>query len=127
MQFLLDTHTFIWFINGDHLLPEKVINDIKNVNNKCFISVASIWEIAIKYKLNKLELQSGFDRILDFLTNNQIEMLPITFEHIQTLNTLDFHHRDPFDRLIISQGVYEKLTIITKDKNFKKYTVKVQW
>jgi PIN domain nuclease of toxin-antitoxin system len=127
MQLLLDTHTFIWFINGDNLLPDEVIGNIKNLKNKCFISIASIWEISIKYSLNKLKLKSGFDKIITFLIDNDIQILPITFEHIQLLNTLDFHHRDPFDRIIIAQGACEGLTIITKDENFIKYPVKISW
>jgi len=108
-------------------LPETAINDIKNVKYKCFISIASIWEIAIKANLNKLELKSDFDKIIDFLAYNEIEILPITFEHIQMLNNLEFHHKDPFDRIIIAQGIAEQLTIITKDESFKKYDVSVQW
>ncbi|HEX8376361.1 MAG TPA: type II toxin-antitoxin system VapC family toxin [Pedobacter sp.] len=127
MQLLLDTHTFIWFINGDNLLPDEVIGNIKNLKNKCFISIASIWEISIKSSLNKLKLKSGFDKIITFLIDNDIQILPITFEHIQLLNTLDFHHRDPFDRIIIAQGACEGLTIITKDENFIKYPVKISW
>jgi PIN domain nuclease of toxin-antitoxin system len=97
MSFLLDTHTFIWFINGDLSLPKRVVNEIKNLNNQCFVSIASIWEIAIKSKLNKLSLLSEFDKIVEFLDENQIEILPITFNHILSLNELEIHHRDPFD------------------------------
>jgi PIN domain nuclease of toxin-antitoxin system len=127
MVFLLDTHTFIWFINGDRSLSETAINNIKNVDHTCFISIASIWEIAIKTNLNKLSLKSDFDEIIDLLDNNKIEILPITFEHIQILNRLEFHHKDPFDRIIIAQGLSEKFIIITKDEIFKKYPVEVQW
>lgn len=127
MVFLLDTHTFIWFINGDRSLSETAINNIKNFDHTCFISIASIWEIAIKTNLNKLSLKSDFDEIIDLLDNNKIEILPITFEHIQILNRLEFHHKDPFDRIIIAQGLSEKFIIITKDEIFKKYPVEVQW
>ena len=127
MRFLLDTHVLIWYINGDKSLSKSAINDVKNINNECFISIASIWEIAIKVNLNKLELKSGFDKIIDFLTDLNIEILPITFEHIQILNTLEYHHKDPFDRMIISQATAEQLTIITKDENFRKYQVMVKW
>ncbi len=127
MVFLLDTHTFIWFINGDRSLSETAINNIKNVDHICFISIASIWEIAIKTNLNKLSLKSDFDEIIDLLDNNKIEILPITFEHIQILNRLEFHHKDPFDRIIIAQGLSEKFIVITKDEIFKKYPVEVQW
>ena len=77
--------------------------------------------------MNKLELKSEFDQIIDFLTDLDIEILPITFEHIQILNTLEYHHKDPFDRMIISQAIAEQLTIITKDENFRKYQVMVKW
>ena len=127
MQLLLDTHTFIWFISGDKALPKKVVAIIKNVDNKCFISIASIWEIAIKSSLNKLTLKSGFNKISDFLSENDIEILPITFEHLQTVLSLKYHHRDPFDRLIISQGLVENLTLVTKDEHFKSYTDKILW
>lgn len=127
MQLLLDTHTFIWFINGDSSLPNKIIDEIKNLKNQCFISIVSIWEIAIKCKLNKLSLNADFNRILDFLDQNQIEILPISFDHIIKLNELDFYHRDPFDRIIIAQGMSENLTILTKDQNFSLYKVKALW
>ena len=86
-----------------------------------------IWEIAIKMRLNKLQLQSDFNKITDFCIENEIDILPITFEHIQKLNELDFYHKDPFDRLIIAQGITEKFTIVTKDENFKLYSVKCIW
>lgn len=127
MSYLLDTHTFIWFINGDLSLPKKVINEIKNPKNQCFISIASIWEIAIKTKLNKLSLLSQFDNIIEFLDENQIEILPITFNHIVTLNELEFHHRDPFDRILLAQAITEGLTILSKDKNFTLYNANVFW
>lgn len=127
MSYLLDTHTFIWFINGDSSLPEKVINEIKNLNNQCFISIASIWEIAIKSKLNKLSILSEFDKIVEFLDQNQIEILPISFNHILSLNQLEFYHRDPFDRILIAQAITEELILLSKDKNFILYDVDVFW
>lgn len=127
MPILLDTHTFIWFINGDPNLPKEVIKEIRNLKNQCFISIASIWEIAIKSKLGKLSFSGGFGKLEEFLTENQIEILPITFNHIQVLNDLEFHHRDPFDRILIAQGISEKITILSKDQNFKLYNVAVLW
>ncbi len=127
MQLLLDTHTFIWFISGDTSLPGKVRELIKDIDNKCFISIASLWEIAIKSSLKKLTLKSGFDKIAGFLIENDIEILPITFEHLQQLLQLTFHHRDPFDRIIIAQGISERLTIISKDEHFSSYTKHVLW
>lgn len=127
MQLLLDTHTFIWFISGDQALPQRALNAIKDTDNKCYISIASIWEIAIKFSLKKLELKSDFDNIIDFLAANDIEILPINFQHLQKVIGLEFHHRDPFDRIIIAQGLVENLTIITKDENFPKYTDRLLW
>ena len=127
MELLLDTHAFIWFIDGDNSLPEKAVNTIKEINNKCFISVASLWEIAIKSSLKKIELKSGFNKINDFLAENDIDILPITFDHLQKLLELPYHHRDPFDRIIISQGLSENFTIVTKDKEFESYTEKILW
>jgi len=127
MELLLDTHAFIWFVNGDDSLPVNVKDEIKDVRNKCFLSIASLWEIAIKISLGKLELKSDFNKVADFLSANDIDILPITFEHIQKLLSLKYHHRDPFDRIIISQGIADKLTVLTKDKYFKKYRVKIMW
>lgn len=127
MDLLLDTHALIWFINGDNQLPNKSIEIIKNIEVRCFVSIASIWEIAIKISLRKLELNGGFDEISEIITRYDIELLPLTFDHIQKLLELDFHHRDPFDRIIIAQGLVEKMTIVTKDENFPKYGVQLIW
>ncbi len=127
MRLLLDTHPFIWFINGDNQLPEKVKILIADSENECFLSIASIWEIAIKTSLGKLELQSDFDKITDFLLDNGIEILPIKFEHLQTLLKLEYYHRDPFDRVIISQGIAENLMVLSKDEIFDKYPIKLIW
>ncbi|MCX6351762.1 MAG: type II toxin-antitoxin system VapC family toxin [Bacteroidetes bacterium] len=127
MKLLLDSHTFIWFVNGDKSLPKKALSLIKDIDNTCYISIASIWEIALKVSLKKLELKSDFNKITGFLTDNEIEILPLTFEHIQTLIDLEFHHSDPFDRILISQSICEDLVIITKDSEFNKYKVKLKW
>jgi PIN domain nuclease of toxin-antitoxin system len=126
-NYLLDTHTFLWFIDGDDSLSDRVIKQIKNVENQCYISIASIWEISIKMSLKKLEIAAGFNTISKFCDKNDIEVLPVTFEHILELNKLDLHHRDPFDRIIIAQGIAEELTVLSKDGNFKHYPVKVLW
>ncbi len=127
MDILLDTHALIWFINGDKQLPEKSINLIKNLKTNCFVSIASIWEIAIKLSLGKLELNGGLEDISKILKDYEIELLPLTFEHIEKLLTLEYHHRDPFDRIIISQGLVENLTVITKDDNFPIYKIPIVW
>lgn len=127
MQYLLDTHTFLWFLEGDNQLSDKVKNEITDVKNTCFISIASLWEIAIKSSLGKLNLKFPFDNLTSYLSANDIEIIPITFDHIQALRNLEFQHRDPFDRLIIAQAIKENLIILTQDSNFFKYSVKIVW
>lgn len=127
MNLLLDTHAFIWYLNGDELLSLTLKNLITDTSNKCFLSIASIWEIAIKSSLNKLKLQGSFDQIAGFINENDVEVLPITFKHIQRLLYLDFYHRDPFDRIIIAQAFSEDLVVATKDTIFSTYGVNVIW
>src|SRR5688572_19563277 len=126
MQYLLDTHTFLWFLEGDNQLSNKVKNEITDIRNTCFISIASLWEIAIKSSLGKLNLKFPFENLTSYLFANDIEIIPITFDHILTLRNLELHHRDPFDRLITAQAIKD-LIILTRDSNFFKYTVKIVW
>lgn len=127
MVLLLDTHALIWFVNGDQRLTKKAISLISDINNQCFISIASIWEIAIKISIGKLILNGTFDQFIDLISKNEIDILPIEIEHLKTLLTLNFLHRDPFDRIIISQALAENHTIISKDENFAKYNVNLVW
>lgn len=127
MDLLLDTHAFLWFITGDKQLPEKTVKLIGNSDNKCFVSIASIWEIVIKLSLDKLEIKGGFNTVEDFLNNNDIEILSVDFSHTKQLLTLEHPHNDPFDRIIIAQAITEKMAVITKDRFFKEYNVKVIW
>lgn len=127
MNLLLDTHVLIWFINGDNKLFVKAKNLIKNINNKCYVSIASIWEIALKISLGKLDINGGFDEISSIMDTYEFELLPISYEHIQQLLKLEYHHRDPFDRIIISQGIVENVDIISIDSNFRLYPIKIIW
>jgi PIN domain nuclease of toxin-antitoxin system len=126
MRYLLDTHALLWFINGEGL-PENIASEITEPNNNIYLSIASIWEIAIKYSLGKLTMQIAFNDIKAFLVTNNVTLLPIEFPHIQELIKLPFNHNDPFDRVIIAQSIHEKLDIITKDGKFKDYAVKIMW
>src|SRR3972149_9692887 len=98
MNLLLDTHVFLWYITCDEQLPEKIIKTINDKSNRCFVSIASIWEIVIKLSIDKLEIKGGFKTIEDFLENNDFEILPIDLGDTKTLLKLQFFHRDPFDR-----------------------------
>jgi PIN domain nuclease of toxin-antitoxin system len=127
MAYLLDTHAFLWFVSGDNQLPASVRDKIKDINQPCFLSVASLWEITIKKQLGKLILNISLDELFKYADRNQIEIVQITYDHFLTLSTLPNHHGDPFDRLIISQAIAEKFILITRDKGLKKYKVKQQW
>lgn len=127
MNYLLDTHTLIWFLNGDKDLSTKARKAIESNEATNFVSIVSLWEIAIKVSLDRLDLKTSFEKIGDEISNNNFEMLPITFQDTLILSSLPFHHRDPFDRLLISQGINNKFTIISKDQYFDNYKVKVLW
>lgn len=126
--FLLDTHALLWFLNGDERISPKARKLISDPKNRCFISIASLWEMAIKIKIGKLDLAFDLKGLAAHLDNNNIEILPIAFEHILETMGLEDHHRDPFDRIIISQAKFERLTIISRDENFPKYAhIKLIW
>lgn len=127
MDLLLDTHVFLWYITGDKQLPNKIIDKINDDSNQCFVSIASIWEIVIKMSLDKLDIKGGFHTIEDFLDNNDFEILPIDFDDTKILLKLEFVHNDPFDRMIISQAKNSDLTLISKDKQFTNYDIKLLW
>lgn len=127
MNNLLDTHTFIWFVEGDAQLSENARKTIEEKGVENFVSIANLWEIAIKISLEKLELKTPFSRILEEIVKNGFKLLPITFEDTLTLSSLPFHHRDPFDRIIISQCISRNVAALSKDKAFEKYEITVIW
>lgn len=121
MEYLLDTHSFLWFINGDDQISQKAKNAITDPEVMKYLSIASLWEIAIKVNLKKLGLDMAYTDLRQQVIGNGFEILPITFEHTAVLVNLELHHRDPLDRIIIAQALSEKLTVIGKDENFYKY------
>lgn len=128
MGALIDTSAFLWFISGKYKLSVDARNHITDLDNDIYLSVVSLWEIAIKTSLGKLELLLPFDRLIsEHLEPNAITILPITKEHLIKVISLDFHHRDPFDRMIIAQGLAEQLPVITSDAAFRLYPVQLIW
>jgi PIN domain nuclease of toxin-antitoxin system len=127
MKYILDTHTLIWFLEDNQKLSFYAKNAIENSQNQCFVSIVSLWEIAVKVSLGKLVLRYGFSELSNFINKSNIEILPIEFEHLQQLHQLDYHHKDPFDRLLIAQAQSEKMIFITKDENFDKYKIQILW
>ena len=105
MKYLLDTHTLLWFLTNDKKLSDRARQLIENSNNESFLSIVSLWEIAIKTALGKLDLAEPFEQMFPKqLQLNRIEVLDIAVDSLTKLTTLPFHHGDPFDRLIIAQG-----------------------
>lgn len=128
MRYLLDTHTLLWFISEDKNLSDRAHRLILNSNSEVFLSIASLWEIAIKVNIEKLALNEPFERLFPKeLHFHKIRILDITVDTLVQLTTLPLHHRDPFDRLIIAQAIVEGTPIISKDEAFDLYDVKREW
>jgi len=128
MKYLLDTHTLLWFLQGDKKLSAKARRLIDSPRNEKFLSIASLWEIAIKVSLGKLALNKPFERLFpEQLLFNRIQILDITVDSLTKLTTLPFHHRDPFDRLIIAQALVEGLPVISADTVFDAYEISREW
>ena len=128
MRILLDTHSFLWFIEGSHKLSGKAREIIADFENELLLSVGSLWEITIKTSLGKLELSEPLEELTkNQLKEDEINVLPIELKHLWALKKLPFHHRDPFDRLIVAQGISENLPIISKDSAFSDYDVEIIW
>lgn len=128
MRLLLDTHAFLWFILNDSQLSARATQLISNPNNEIEISPASYWEMAIKISIGKYSLN---EPVADFfereIAANQFRILPIEPRHVAPLAVMPFHHRDPFDRLIISQAIAEQIHIVGADAAFDSYSVTRLW
>jgi PIN domain nuclease of toxin-antitoxin system len=127
MEYLLDTHTLIWYLEDVPKLSLLMRNEIDDDTNSTYICVASLWEIAIKANLGKLKLKSGFDGFLNDVEMGNFGILQIEDRHLRRLAKLPILHRDPFDRMIISTALVEGLTIITVDEDIRKYDVSWAW
>ena len=128
MKLLLDTHTLLWFIGGSSRLSSAARILIEDSENEKFVSIVSIWEIAVKVSIGKMSLSSPFDILFPHqLQINGFELLPVKVEHASVVASLPFHHRDPFDRLLIAQSIIEDFAIVTADSAFADYTAKLLW
>jgi PIN domain nuclease of toxin-antitoxin system len=127
MSLLLDTHALLWFSEDNSQLSPKAKQAIEDMDNTCFVSMASIWEIAIKISLGKLSLKIEFGALEEELKERNFVILPIAFEHTQLLPQMEFHHRDPFDRLLIAQALAEGLTLVSNEEVFDLYRIKRFW
>lgn len=128
MKLLLDTHALIWLAEDDDQLSHVAQAALEDLNNSVFYSLASIWELAIKISVGKLKmsmkLQGDFERLL---VQNGLNELAIDFDHVAQVATLPFHHRDPFDRLLVVQARHEGMALVSHDAALDDYGVKRLW
>lgn len=128
MKLLLDTHAFIWWDSAPNKLSPQILTLCQDQANEIILSVASVWEMQIKSQLGKLQLKLPLEEIIkgQQQTNN-IQVLPITLTHTLALDGLPMHHKDPFDRLLIAQANVEAAVLVSRDKVFQQYSVKLLW
>lgn len=125
-MYILDTHVFLWFLTDSEKLSSKA-KDLICTQRNISVSIASLWEIAIKKSIGKLYFEHSFNYIEQLCYKKDINILPITTKDLDVIETLEKIHGDPFDRLIISQGISNGAIIITKDEIIPKYPVRTVW
>lgn len=127
MKLLIDTHTFLWFIHDDPNLSDRAASLLES-DADLLLSTVSLWEIAIKVNLQKLTLPDAYEIFIPHqIQINSIEVLPIQISHLAVAAKLPLHHRDPFDRLLISQSIAEQISIVSIDQKFDGYVVDRLW
>ena len=128
MKLLLDTHTFIWFVYNSPELPQPTKELLEDESTVLLISTASAWEMAIKASKGKLTLMARADQfVANQLLKDDIKLLPITLPHVGQVEQLPFHHKDPFDRLLIAQTMVEHIDIVSIDPVFDQYGIRRIW
>ena len=126
-RFLLDTHAFLWLIQGDTQLSERARAVIGDDANQLYFSVASLWEIVIKLNIGKLKIGHTIEDIYTLLAQLKIEILSIERSDLDRYLTLPLHHRDPFDRILIAQAIDRELVFVSADESFGAYSVQRLW
>jgi PIN domain nuclease of toxin-antitoxin system len=128
MKVLLDTHAFLWLVTDDDRLSKTARQTFLDTKNGLFFSAASLWEICIKNSLGKISLKGQwFKTIQDEMVNNAIQWLPIEMPHCAEVTKLPFHHRDPFDRMLIAQAMVEEMQLLSRDTLLSAYAIKRIW
>lgn len=122
MKLLVDSHTFLWILGRPEELSNAAQQALADRGNERLVSVASLWEIGIKVSTGKLVVPMDLDVAVRL---SAAAMLPISIAHIKRVQQLPFHHRDPFDRVMIAQAIEEGLTVVTRDRYFRAYGVPV--
>ena len=126
MRLLLDTHIFIWWADQPERLSPAALSALEDDANELLLSVVSVWEMQIKIQLGKLKLSLPLKELLkNQQETNDLTVSAVALTHVLALDALPFHHKDPFDRLLIAQSIEEGLTIVTADSKFSSYSVKL--
>lgn len=121
MKVLLDTHIVLWYLDDHPKLATQAKAIIEDQSNEVWISIVSLWEMAIKSSLGKLELADDLGIIESTLRRQGIQTLPVEVPHLIRLSALPFHHRDPFDRLLVAQSIEEQMILLTEDQQLSAY------
>jgi PIN domain nuclease of toxin-antitoxin system len=129
MRYLLDTHAFIWIVTGEtEYFSKTLMNIIENTENALFLSAASIWEMMIKCSINRLSIPKPEKSFLtEQMAISNITELPVNMEHSFEIINLPLFHKDPFDRILVSQARVENMRIITRDKKMSLYDIDIVW
>ena len=128
MSVLLDTHAFLWYITDDAQLSRFAEQTISDSGNDVYLSIVSVWEIAIKHSLKKLNLPSPFAEFIpEQLLLNAMKVLPIEIAHLSAYVGLPYHHRDPFDRMMVAQAQIEDMPLVSNDALISSYEIDVIW
>lgn len=127
MKLLVDTHAFLWFAAGDRRLSRRARTAMERNDAELCLSAASVWEIAIKASLGRLTLSSPVDSYIADKMAAGYELLAITWTHAAAVEQLPFHHRDPFDRLLIAQARANRYPVVSRDRVFGEYGIDVIW
>ena len=127
MNLLLDTHVFLWFVAGDQRLSANARRAMEAADAELFLSAASIWEMAIKSSLGRLTLPLPLNEYIAEKLKQGFRVLPVDWTHAAAVEKMPFHHRDPFDRLLIAQATAENLPLVSADPELRAYKVKLIW
>lgn len=127
MRYLLDTNALIWYATGNKKLRDPAKNAIADRGSMLFYSMVSVWEVAIKFSLDRFNLFVSVQEFQDFYSKSGFKLMAIKPKHAMILERLPFHHRCPFDRMLIAQAMVEKCALISSDRSFQNYEVEVVW
>jgi PIN domain nuclease of toxin-antitoxin system len=127
VKFLVDTHAFLWFVAGDARLSAAARNALEEDDSEWWLSAASVWELSIKSSLKRVVLPAPAVDYVAEKVHAGLRILSVEWAHAAAVERLPFHHRDPFDRLLVAQAQTERLAVLTNDAVFRRYGVRVVW